>query len=1310
MIKPILSQRSPIFSALSALFSAVVMISWLFIGGWTTYAAHASVKTFNNENRLAAREANFFANLNLVITVAQDGLATLNTTADTLNGQAVCPTSSTAGCDFSQTNNIVRTNDSVVYSYNYNVNGASEDVTITATAPLGTVWNVLPAFCNAGSSLNAGNGTTSQSVITCKRGIQSAGTSESLPFTLTVLGSTNNATALVASGTVVGPSSTTAAANAPNVTVTAAPHYNLRKAYSSYSAFTQSGVPGYRIDYRAYMEVYDDSVPAAYNPRYGSEALSSPITFTDVVSQISPNALFISCAKISDPTGSNGGNGGSVACSQAAAGQNISVTVTGADTTLRQYATPPSDGRFLTGTYQIYVFIPGTDVTNAPGSSLSTINTLTGFDPNSASGQSNFGSSTESTTDNSASKAFTPLTGNFGKSYVKDYNNGNVSLVGTLVGSDRFVAPGEIFASQVSLNNNTGAALNNIVLCDVMDNSKYSVIETTAGSGIVYGNDVPAPTSVEFATGYVNANWLPTAGGGNPTGLRTECNSAGINWYTSATAVPGGLAAITKFRVKYTSLAANAVGTVRVRLQARDNNYYTNQTIPGGSVLPNFGLWRSDEFSTTYTTNTYYQNVYPNTATGSIGARLFLARAVARITKETESNNTVNSVATGGSIGYVLKPTLATAGTPNPVQVSVTDVLPVGLSYIVGTGLQNGASFEPQIVTCTGSAAPDSHCTAAGQQLLVWTLNNQTPNSAISPISFRAAADLTVLNNQTISNTAIVSSPADPSLETYRTATRNVTGASPLTLLIFKNTSTSQIEVNAPLHYVVSYRNASASTDFSNLDFIDVLPFNGDATLNFDAGTYQRTPASSFVGTRTLTGLSATTSAPIWYFTSVAPASINFSPKYSSNLNPGTNGSIWCQGTATGPAAGCGFALSQTTAVRLQDNVLLQRNNTIRSFTLNFATSGNQANNRYTNNASGSAAELSLSISSNNVPVVVLESSISGSVWYDTNGDGVRGAEETGRVGGLTVTLNGTDSSNNNVNRSTTTAANGNYSFTQVQSGSYTVQFTRPANYIVSPQDVGTDDTIDSDGNASTLTTQSFALGVNNSKTSVDQGFYQLNLSGTVWYDTNGNGLFDSNENPLSGFSVSLLDSSGSSVLQSGVTDDSGNYLFLNLAAGDYRVRVSTSGTIINSPVAQSNPNNDLDNDNNGITQSGVITSNPITLAPGLEPTINQATGITLNSTLDFGLYETPTAAATNISGRVTDAGGRGVYGAQLLLTDARGERHFARTNGFGFYHFTNITVGQTVVIAAVDKHHLFAAQVISLVDEINDLNFIAEP
>ena len=404
---------------------------------------------------------------------------------------------------------------------------------------------------------------------------------------------------------------------------------------------------GYRIEYRAYIEIFDDSTPAALNPRIGSAALDSPITFSDVVSGISPNAFLHSCAKQSD----NSGNGGTISCTQNAAGQNIAVSVGNSNTTLSQWTTPPADNHFLTGTYQVFVFIPQTDVTSAPGQILSTTNVLNNFDPNSTGGQSNFAAANESTTDNTVARSISALTGSFGVSYVKDYNNGNANTVGTLVGSNRFVAVGETFAAQTSLNNNTGIPLNNVMMCNVLDNSKYSVTESSPGSGIVAGNDTTAPTTVEYAAGYVNANWLPTVSGGNPTSIRNECSDAGVVWYSSPTAVPGGVLAITKYRVRYNTLNAGAVGTVRVRVRSRDTNFYNSSTIFNGAVLPDFGIWRSDEISPTYSNNTYYQNAYPNNSSGSPGARLFLARAIARITKETESGDSVNSVVPGGSVG-----------------------------------------------------------------------------------------------------------------------------------------------------------------------------------------------------------------------------------------------------------------------------------------------------------------------------------------------------------------------------------------------------------------------------------------------------------------------------------------------------------------------------------------------------------------------------------------------------------------------------------------------------------------------------------
>ncbi|MFT4615290.1 MAG: hypothetical protein ACI9NT_002443 [Bacteroidia bacterium] len=58
-------------------------------------------------------------------------------------------------------------------------------------------------------------------------------------------------------------------------------------------------------------------------------------------------------------------------------------------------------------------------------------------------------------------------------------------------------------------------------------------------------------------------------------------------------------------------------------------------------------------------------------------------------------------------------------------------------------------------------------------------------------------------------------------------------------------------------------------------------------------------------------------------------------------------------------------------------------------------------------------------------------------MWYDENNDGVFDLDETG-IGGVTIDLSGP------VTRSTVTAANVSYSFTDLPPGTYTVVENQP--------------------------------------------------------------------------------------------------------------------------------------------------------------------------------------------------------------------------------------------------------------------------
>ncbi|RYE06727.1 MAG: hypothetical protein EOP51_34280, partial [Sphingobacteriales bacterium] len=120
-------------------------------------------------------------------------------------------------------------------------------------------------------------------------------------------------------------------------------------------------------------------------------------------------------------------------------------------------------------------------------------------------------------------------------------------------------------------------------------------------------------------------------------------------------------------------------------------------------------------------------------------------------------------------------------------------------------------------------------------------------------------------------------------------------------------------------------------------------------------------------------------------------------------------------------------------------------------------------------------------------------------VFIDKNGNGIQDAlNNEGGLAGVTVKLlNNTGV----VLSTTTTAANGTYSFKNVAPGSYKVNFTTPADYIATKSNMGSDDAKDSDPvNGTTATFTISGSTVNNS---VDAGFIStiLELGNKVWYD-----------------------------------------------------------------------------------------------------------------------------------------------------------------------------------------------------------------
>jgi hypothetical protein len=87
-------------------------------------------------------------------------------------------------------------------------------------------------------------------------------------------------------------------------------------------------------------------------------------------------------------------------------------------------------------------------------------------------------------------------------------------------------------------------------------------------------------------------------------------------------------------------------------------------------------------------------------------------------------------------------------------------------------------------------------------------------------------------------------------------------------------------------------------------------------------------------------------------------------------------------------------------------------------------------------------------------------------------------------------------------------------------------------------------------------------------------------------------------------------------------------------------------------------------------------------------------------------IYAIPTAASVGVSGRVLTSNGSGLRNAEVVLTEASGTVHTAKTSSFGLYHFDGILSGQTVTLSVNSKRYAFNTQVVSVQDNIADADF----
>jgi protocatechuate 3,4-dioxygenase beta subunit len=252
----------------------------------------------------------------------------------------------------------------------------------------------------------------------------------------------------------------------------------------------------------------------------------------------------------------------------------------------------------------------------------------------------------------------------------------------------------------------------------------------------------------------------------------------------------------------------------------------------------------------------------------------------------------------------------------------------------------------------------------------------------------------------------------------------------------------------------------------------------------------------------------------------------------------------------------------------------------------------------------------------------------------------------------------------------TTTDADGLYAFTGLRPGTYDVQVTTPAGFVVTRQDVGGDAT-DSDISAAGLSGH-YTLASGDVLTTVDAGFFRpASLGDRLWLDADGNGRQDEGEAGIAGQTVTLIGGGADGVLgtaddttASMTTDADGNYRFTGLVPGvQYQVVFGKPESAVFTGRDSGDDAGDSDADARGAT--------PVVTLASDENNTSVDAGVYVPASLGDRVWED-----ANGNGQ-QDAGEAGIAGVTVSLRDAAGAVvATATTDADGLYAFTGLRPG----------------------------------
>jgi hypothetical protein len=267
----------------------------------------------------------------------------------------------------------------------------------------------------------------------------------------------------------------------------------------------------------------------------------------------------------------------------------------------------------------------------------------------------------------------------------------------------------------------------------------------------------------------------------------------------------------------------------------------------------------------------------------------------------------------------------------------------------------------------------------------------------------------------------------------------------------------------------------------------------------------------------------------------------------------------------------------------------------------------------------------------------ILTGSLAGLVFNDLNGNGTQDAGEP-VMAGVTVQIILPSCPDPCIFPSTTTAADGTFSFSNLTFGQYKLAEVVPAGFkqTAPPAPGIITSTIDfAHQNITGLLFGNQALSVR--------------IFGLVFIDTNGNGVQDGGEGPQSGVTINLTASGGTTL--TAVSGADGTFSFAGLAAGTYTLsEIVPAGYMQTAPPA---PGTFTVTGSNGDSKGPYVFGN--TLQPPPTGSISGDKWIDLNQDGLVDGFDYPLAGIT------------------FVLTDSHAVQRFTVSDVHGLYSFTNL-------------------------------------